>query len=100
MSPTVRDVLEASGKLPKAKERIFFLNPPTSCDICQAQRFRVPHSGIKTGGEVFIDGRTRMGPWACMCPPCFEDVGVGLGTGRGQKYQWNEAEQRFFKIEG
>jgi len=32
------------------------------------------------------DGKTVMGPWANMCTPCFERQGVGLGTGRGQRY--------------
>ena len=34
----------------------------------------------------FVDGKTRMGPWANMCMPCFKHVGVGLGVGRGQRY--------------
>ena len=37
--------------------------------------------------NVFIDGRTKHGPWAIMNPTSFEMYGVGLGTGRGQKYQ-------------
>jgi hypothetical protein len=32
------------------------------------------------------DGKTRMGPWANMCPDHFVDYGIGLGTGRGQRY--------------
>ena len=35
---------------------------------------------------VFIDGRTKHGPWAIMNPTSFEMYGVGLGTGNGQKY--------------
>ena len=31
------------------------------------------------------DGRTKAGPWAYMCEVCFKDMGVGLGTGKGQK---------------
>jgi len=34
----------------------------------------------------FVDGKTRMGPWANMCMPCYRKVGVGLGVGRGQRY--------------
>ena len=34
----------------------------------------------------FVDGATRMGPWANMCLPCFKRVGKGLGVGRGQRY--------------
>jgi len=36
---------------------------------------------------VFIDGRTKHGPWAIMNPTSFEMYGVGLGLGKGQKYQ-------------
>jgi hypothetical protein len=36
--------------------------------------------------NVFIDGRTKHGPWAIMNPTSFEMYGIGLGTGRGQKY--------------
>jgi hypothetical protein len=32
------------------------------------------------------DGKTRMGPWANLCPNHFVDYGTGLGTGRGQRY--------------
>jgi hypothetical protein len=44
--------------------------PP--CDICKER-------------PAYADGKTRMGPWAYMCAPCFETYGVGLGMGRGQR---------------
>lgn len=31
------------------------------------------------------DGRTQMGAWAYMCENHFQELGVGLGTGRGHK---------------
>lgn len=31
------------------------------------------------------DGKTVMGPWGYMCEDAFASVGVGLGTGRGQR---------------
>jgi len=31
------------------------------------------------------DGATAMGPWAYMCEPCFDNYGVGLGLGKGQR---------------
>ena len=31
------------------------------------------------------DGKTTMGPWANMCEDCFQDYGIGLGTGLGQR---------------
>ena len=41
------------------------------CDICQT------HPAV-------VDGKTTFGPWGYMCSDCFDSVGVGLGTGRGQ----------------
>ena len=32
-----------------------------------------------------VDGRTRMGPWANMCPGHHVEYGVGLGLGKGQR---------------
>lgn len=49
---------------------------PANCDIC--------HEPIS---KTFIDGRTVYGPWAYMCSVCHSQVGVGLGTGKGQKYE-------------
>jgi hypothetical protein len=45
---------------------------------------------------VFIDGKTRLGPWAIMCATCHEQVGYGLGLGKGQKYSLTTLE----KLEG
>lgn len=45
--------------------------PP--CDFC--------------GAEACVDGKTYTGPWAMMCSRCWQDYGVGLGTGRGQKLE-------------
>lgn len=50
--------------------------------------------------DVFIDGKTRMGPWACMSPTSFKVFGIGkLGLGFGQKYQ-KQADGRWLKVEG
>lgn len=47
-----------------------------TCDICN-----------KGNLTSYVDGATRMGPWANMCPSCYEKYGVGLGIGRGQLYR-------------
>lgn len=65
-----------------------YINPPSHCDICNKE--------IKEG---FIDGGTIWGPWANMCPECFGKVGIGLGTGRGQKYQ-KDKEGNYVKVAG
>ena len=50
---------------------------PSACDICKCK--------LETAGS-FIDGATRQGQWAIMCPSCHSLYGYGLGTGRGQQY--------------
>jgi len=55
--------------------------PPTECDLCQCK--------IK---KTFIDGATRMGPWACMCPTCHKSEGRGLGLGKGQEYKFTDGK--------
>jgi len=48
---------------------------PTHCDICKGKIT-----------QQFIDGATRFGQWAIMCPMCHRDQAIGLGTGKGQRY--------------
>lgn len=52
---------------------------PKECNLCKAS--------IK---DDFIDGRVRGMSWAIMCPGCHTKYGVGLGTGKGQRYQLQE----------
>jgi len=58
---------------------------PESCDVCG-----------KDFKEVFIDGKTAGGPWGLMCRDCHHALGIGLGVGRGQKYDLKTRE----KLEG
>lgn len=60
------------------------------CDICETT--------IKDG--ICIDGRTKMGPWADMCQGCHKTHGIGLGLGKGQKYQRSEDGKVWKKIAG
>ena len=57
--------------------------PPPCCNICQGKI-----------GTVFVDGRMSQGSWADMCWNCFTQHGVGLGTGKGQKYRKPGAPER------
>lgn len=51
--------------------------------------------------DEFIDGKTMMGPWACMCPSCWDTFGVGqLGTGMGQRYKRRPDGKNWVKIGG
>lgn len=50
--------------------------------------------------DTFIDGKTKMGPWANMTPDSFKKHGAGkLGTGYGQKYEKQE-DGKWLKTEG
>lgn len=35
--------------------------------------------------QAIYDAATRMGPWGNLCQKHFDEVGIGLGTGRGQR---------------
>ena len=67
----------------KPKVKKWFGSWPAVCDFC----------GVDLASfDAFIDGRTKCGPWALMCPVCHEDDGVGLGPGHGQKYDSKKRE--------
>ena len=59
----------------------------TKCDICGEELTK-----------TLIDGRTSNGSWAVMCSKCHKIHGVGLGTGKGQKYV-RDTEGDFVKVE-
>jgi hypothetical protein len=59
-----------------------------NCDVC----------GLKKPFYL-IDGRTIYGSWTLMCESCHVLFGVGLGTGKGQKYKRNDKED-YIKIGG
>lgn len=69
--------------------RIVWSGGVSNCDLCEG-----PIDG------TFYDGKTSYGPWAVMCPACFEAKGSGLGTGRGQEYKWNRRERKWIKTRG
>ena len=56
----------------------FWMGPiPAACDTCDMEIT-----------NKFYDAKTSEGPWANMCPTCFNfGPGLGrLGTGLGQEY--------------
>jgi len=57
---------------------------PANCDLCG--------KALKEGA-FFIDGRTKLGPWALMCNLCHTISGVGLGLGKGQLYESKTLEK-------
>jgi hypothetical protein len=58
-----------------AKEVKRWMGPRDACDLC----------GKDISKEPFVDGNTRRG-WGLLCLACHKTHGVGLGTGKGQKY--------------
>jgi hypothetical protein len=49
--------------------------------------------------DEFVDGKTRMGPWAIMSPSSHRMQGLGLGLGKGQRYK-KQQDGRWLKVEG
>lgn len=64
--------------------------PPKRCQLCG-----------KAITDTFVDGAVANtgGRWAYMDPDCHKNVGLGLGTGIGQKYV-KQADGRFAKAAG
>lgn len=48
----------------------------------------------------FVDGKTTSGSWAIMSLESHRTHGVGLGTGRGQKYQLDFDTNIWLKVNG
>jgi hypothetical protein len=44
----------------------------------------------------FVDGKTKQGPWALMCSDHYLNLGIGLGCGKGQRYDG----KTLLKLEG
>jgi hypothetical protein len=76
-----------NNKSPEPSVKKWTGEPPAVCDICS-----------KPITHVFVDGRMASGTWANMCSPCHQSYGVGLGTGRGQKYR--KTDIGWVKIKG
>ena len=57
------------------------------CEVCEGNLHPYQNK------HWYVDGRTTMGPWALMCVSCFEKYGVGLGLGKGQKYNADTNEE-------
>ena len=60
----------------------------THCQVCHKRTEDDPY---------FYDAKTILqGRWATLCQTCFDNIGIGLGTGLGQKYDSKTKE----KVEG
>lgn len=56
-----------------------------ACDFCRER-------GVVLETEFFVDGKTKMGPWAMMCDAHFHRLGLGVGPGVGQKFDAKTGE--------
>jgi hypothetical protein len=68
----LNDLAVAGGELVQHPD------PPELCDFCRSE--------IEEVG-FFVDGTTKSGAWANMCPHCYVDHGAGIGWGVGQLYR-------------
>ena len=84
---TVGDVLASKGERTPPR-RYWMGSKPEKCDLCQGS--------LKS---EFVDGATRRGPWAIMCPRCHKMFGFGLGSGLGQQYTLGDGD-RWWKTGG
>jgi hypothetical protein len=55
----------------------------------QVEVLRIPNCDLcKQRGDIkpaAYDAATKMGPWAYLCEEDYQEVGLGLGTGVGQR---------------
>lgn len=88
--PTLGDILDSKYNSRTVKNTIkrWTGSWPANCDICEVKL---------TEHSYFVDGATKYGPWALMCPACHIHTGRGLGTGKGQKYS---SKNGLIKLEG
>ena len=78
---------QMTGQVP-APKTVYYANPPSRCDLCQV-----------VIDSIFFDCKTRMGPWGNICRGCFQSNGIGLGIGKGQRYE-KQADGKFLKTAG
>ena len=58
------------------------------CDICKHLKSRMHPEQVM---KAKYDGKTKLrGIWAYMCQACFDELGIGLGVGKGQELVLSE----------
>ncbi len=60
----------------------------TKCDVCHHEC-----------GKELYDAKTKFGGWATLCQSCYIAMGVGIGTGLGQKYE-KQPDGKYVKVKG
>jgi hypothetical protein len=74
-------------------KRYWMGSGPAKCDLSDIA------PGKHDINTKFVDGKTKMGPWAIMCLRCARERGVGIGQGKGQLYEYQE-NGKWLKIDG
>ena len=81
-----------SGGTHNGPDRCIHNNPTNRpCSYCAhtaVQVATIPNCDLCSGSvkrPAFVDGKTKLGPWAYMCRIHFTTHGVGLGLGKGQR---------------
>lgn len=57
-------------------EKYWVGSNPVNCQLCNTPIV-----------DTFVDGKTTKGPWALLCSDCHAEYDVGIGTGKGQRYE-------------
>lgn len=59
-----------------------YLTERPDCDICKLRLEEEPERPVE---KAYFDAKTIYGSWAYMCRTHMDQVGVGLGLGKGQE---------------
>jgi len=94
--PTVGDVLkfkeeERRGVRVTPPRKIWYGSSPERCQLCGCSLLEE---------KIFYDAKSLVGPWAIMCLNCFNDKGLGVGTGLGQVYEREKESGEWVKVAG
>ena len=81
MVAELEDFFDDSDPEPHTEVKV---SKPPNCDLCEkVENKKTP---------ALYDGKTTLGPWGFLCQKHFNQFGIGLGLGRGQKLLADEAE--------
>jgi|ETN01SMinimDraft_4_1059930.scaffolds.fasta_scaffold106952_2 hypothetical protein len=89
---STEDLEEVKQHLVKDKDmgvKYWYGTVPEKCDICEGKI-----------NALFYDAATDRGPWGILCNLCWISYGRGLGTGLGQRYEFNAATKKWEKTGG
>lgn len=70
---TFSEISQSLEAKPEPHTKVEVLKLP-NCDFCKASH-----------ATAAYDGKTTFGPWANMCEMHFQQYGIGLGLGKGQR---------------